>query len=254
MRRLAHASLADVDYRGWGIVAASRFLGRDAVLSTMEKYSREGAWGVSMQVTPHHTVHSISSTLSLALACHGPCIGAGGGPADDASAALAALTLLRRPGLPGLWLLFTGWEPELPGVGEKMAAHGNQCIALAAAVLPTAPRSGASAIHIHGQHAASAASIEDSTRLAMRQVARCTTLFAGSEALPGHDVAARLPLGGDFHMTLALRSAEAAPAGEGKGPTGERTGTTGAIPAPHFAATPGTAVHQPASDSTTTLR
>ncbi len=140
--------LAQVNYGAWGIVASSRFLGRGAVLGVMKRYSKDGPWGVSMQVTPHQTVHSISSTLSLALACHGPCIGAGGGPFDESSAVLAAISLLQRPGVPGVWLIFTGWEPEFTTDSAGRPTGSPECVAAALAILPAPPAKHHSALRM----------------------------------------------------------------------------------------------------------
>lgn len=137
-RAMPWPELAGMDYQSWAIVAASRFIGRVAVVGTIDKFNNEGPWGVSMQVTPHHTVHAISSTLSLALGCHGTCIGAGGGPADEASALLAAVSLLRRPGVGGLWLLFTGWVPEMLIDRTGRPTAETHCVAAALALRPSA--------------------------------------------------------------------------------------------------------------------
>lgn len=146
-RAMACPGLQGLNFAQWGIVAGSRFIGRGAVVGTIERYNKEGPWGVSMQVTPHHTVHAISSTLSLALGCHGPCIGAGGGPDDDASALLAALSLLRRPDIGGVWLLFAGWEPEMLIDRAGRPTVDTHCVAAALAVLPPAAEPVASSAH-----------------------------------------------------------------------------------------------------------
>lgn len=197
---MASAELAGARYEHWGIVAASRFIGRGAVVGTIDKFNNEGPWGVSMQLTPHHMTHGISSTLSLALSCHGICIGAGGGPGDEASALLAALGLLRRPGSGGLWLLFTGWEPEMLIDRTGRPTVETHCVAAALAVLPSqastaAARSHGSLLRIQRRSEATASA----EPLALtRHIG--DLLRSGGDAL-----SLRADLGGGLEVELELR-------------------------------------------------
>ncbi len=220
-RAMLGCELADIDYDTWGIVASSRFIGRGAVVSTIEKYANEGPWGVSMQVTPHQTVHAISSTLSLALRCHGPCIGAGGGPHDESSAVLAAISLLQRPSVRGVWLLFTGWEPEMTidRAGRPTAAP--ECVAAALAMLPAPPAKHHSALRILGQTGSHWRPHPPAV-----EPVRLTTLFSAAASNPASAVSLRVDLGGGLRMELELQPAVPA--------TKHPIQTAAKLPAPHF--------------------
>ncbi|MGE3805175.1 MAG: hypothetical protein AB7K24_10925 [Gemmataceae bacterium] len=107
------ASLTEAgDFAGWGIVAAPRRPGRSIMQPAIPRYHSEGAWSVSPHIVPHCSLHSLSGLLSMALEVHGPNLGAGGVPGSEGEAVVAALTLLAGDQLPGIWILFTGWEPE----------------------------------------------------------------------------------------------------------------------------------------------
>ncbi len=66
-------------YQGWGVVAASRFLGRANLARALESFLAEGVWGTSPHLIPHYALHSASGTISLGLGLHGPNLGVGGG-------------------------------------------------------------------------------------------------------------------------------------------------------------------------------
>jgi hypothetical protein len=101
------------DYRDWGVIAAPRYQGRVVLADAVERFGREGAWCVSPHLIPHRSLHSQSGTVSLALGSHGPNFGVGGGPGGFAEALIVGAALLADRNLPGVWLLATGWEPEL---------------------------------------------------------------------------------------------------------------------------------------------
>jgi len=94
--------LADTRFTDWGILAAPRFLGRTNMAVALHRFHLEGAWGISPHLIPHHSLHSISGTVSQALKVHGPNFGVGGGPhaADEgfltAAALLACAWVFRR--------------------------------------------------------------------------------------------------------------------------------------------------------------
>jgi hypothetical protein len=96
----------------WGVVAASRFMGRTLLANTLIKFRAEGAWGISPHLIPHRSLHALSGTVSLALKLHGPNFGTGGGVGGATDALLAAAALLADGRLPGVWLVLTGWDPE----------------------------------------------------------------------------------------------------------------------------------------------
>ena len=100
-------------YEGWGVVAASRFLGRANLAAGVQSFLAEGVWGTSPHLIPHFALHSASGTISLGLGLHGPNLGVGGGLHAAAEGFLAALTWLSSGNVPGVWLVLSGWSPEL---------------------------------------------------------------------------------------------------------------------------------------------
>ena len=100
-------------YEGWGVVAASRFLGRANLARALQSFLAEGVWGTSPHLIPHFALHSASGTISLGLGLHGPNLGVGGGLHAAAEGFLAALTWLSSGNVPGVWLVLSGWSPEL---------------------------------------------------------------------------------------------------------------------------------------------
>ena len=95
------------------MVAASRYLGRASLAAALRSFAAEGVWGTSPHLIPHFALHSPSGTISLALGLHGPNLGVGGGLHAAAEGFLAALTWLTAGVVPGVWLVLSGWSPEL---------------------------------------------------------------------------------------------------------------------------------------------
>ncbi|HQU42972.1 MAG TPA: hypothetical protein PK867_09175, partial [Pirellulales bacterium] len=129
-------------FADWAVVSATQYLGRTAFAAVIAKYKNDGPWGVSVQVIPHTSPHALASTLSLALASHGPCIGAGTAPGEERHALLTAATLLERPEVAGVWVVFSGWSH---GSANRCAddSHGGPCC-LAAVLAVGRNRSAAS--------------------------------------------------------------------------------------------------------------
>ncbi len=94
-------------------MAASRYLGRANLAVALRSFMAEGVWGTSPHLIPHFALHSASGTISLALGSHGPNLGVGGGLHAAAEGFLTALTWLSTGVVPGVWLVLTGWSPEL---------------------------------------------------------------------------------------------------------------------------------------------
>jgi len=117
-------------FTDWGVLAAPRFLGRSTMVSALQRFGEEGAWGVSPHLIPHRSLHSLSGTISQALQIHGPNYGVGGGPDCASEAFLAAAAWLGREPMPGVWLVLTGWQPE-PMPGQLAAASTCHAAALA---------------------------------------------------------------------------------------------------------------------------
>ena len=120
----------------WGILAASRFLGRSGLVQAIAGFQADGVWSVSPHLIPHLTLHSPAGTLSLALGIHGPNLGIGGGPNAGFEGFLTALTWLNAGVVPGLWMVLSRWSPEfLPDHrGEPRASC--ECQAMAMVVVP----------------------------------------------------------------------------------------------------------------------
>src|SRR5262249_35517567 len=134
------------EFQGWGVVAASRYLGRASLAAALRGFKAEGVWGISPHLIPHFALHSPSGTISLALGLHGPNVGAGGGLHAAAEGFLAALTCLAAGVVPGVWVVLGGWSPELvpdrKGGGPTMTTASEapsadlECRALALALRP----------------------------------------------------------------------------------------------------------------------
>ncbi len=120
----------------WGIVASSRYLGRCSFAQALTKFAVDGPWNVSVQVVPNRSLHSPASMVGLALGCHGPCVGVGGGLDGETDAWLTAITLLQQQSLPGIWLLFCGWEPDEQIDTQGSALNAANCTTLALALQP----------------------------------------------------------------------------------------------------------------------
>ncbi|MFN4257696.1 MAG: hypothetical protein ACK4RK_00230 [Gemmataceae bacterium] len=99
-------------FEHWGVVAAPCSMGRLVAAETLSKYRQGGAWKVAPLLVAHHSLHSISGTISQALGIHGPNFGVGGGPRAVAEGLVTAWTLLSEGRLPGLWLVLTQSDPE----------------------------------------------------------------------------------------------------------------------------------------------
>jgi hypothetical protein len=136
----------NLDFSRWAIVSATRYLGRAAFATVIDKYKIDGPWGVSVQVIPHTSPHALASSLSLAIASHGPCLGAGASPGEETEAILTAATLLARPEVAGAWLVISGWSDTTPGPSRSGA--DTRCLA---AVLALVPPSSVDAIPPVGQ-------------------------------------------------------------------------------------------------------
>ena len=129
-------------FADWGVVAASRFLGRATLSQTLRDFATEGVWGTSPHLIPHFALHSLSGSISLALRLQGPNLGVGGGLHATAEGFLTALTWLAGGIVPGVWLVLTGWSPELvPAAPGGANQEGSECLALALALMAADTRS-----------------------------------------------------------------------------------------------------------------
>ena len=86
---------------------------------------------------PHHSLHAVSGTISLALQICGPNFGVGGGPQAVCEGFLAAATLISDNNVPGLWVVLTGHEPEcVPSEDFEDKRLPTTCLAAALALQP----------------------------------------------------------------------------------------------------------------------
>jgi hypothetical protein len=123
-------------FEGWGVVAASRYVGRANLSLALRSFLAEGVWSTSPHLIPHFALHSPAGTISLALGLHGPNLGVGGGLYAAAEGFLAALTWISSGRVPGVWLVFSGWNPELIPDRCGSDPSGGECQALALALEP----------------------------------------------------------------------------------------------------------------------
>src|SRR5439155_169645 len=90
--------------------------------------------GISPHFIPHRSQHAVSGTVSQALKIHGPNFGTGGGPGGAVEALLAGAVLLEGDRLPGVWVVLTGWEPELVPDASGKPRGSSVCKGLAIAL------------------------------------------------------------------------------------------------------------------------
>jgi hypothetical protein len=122
-------------FEAWGVVAASRYLGRANLAIALRSFMAEGVWGTSPHLIPHFALHSASGSISLALGSHGPNLGVGGGLHAGSEGFLTALTWLSTGIVPGVWLVLSGWSPELVPDPAGNTLHAGECLALALALV-----------------------------------------------------------------------------------------------------------------------
>src|SRR5262249_42903991 len=114
----------------------------------LQNFLAEGVWGTSPHLIPHFALHSASGTISLALGLHGPNLGVGGGLHAAAEGFLTALTWLSSGAVPGVWLVLTGWSPELVPDRAGGLPMAVECHALAIAMKAIGPSAGRGAIRV----------------------------------------------------------------------------------------------------------
>ena len=108
----------------------------------------EGVWGTSPHLIPHFALHSASGSISLALGSHGPNLGVGGGRRAVAEGFLAALTWLSTGTVPGVWLVLSGWSPELVPDPAGNSPQAGECLGLALALVGLGNGPGGPAVRI----------------------------------------------------------------------------------------------------------
>jgi hypothetical protein len=133
-------------FEAWGVVAASRYLGRANLAVALRSFMAEGVWGTSPHLIPHFALHSASGSISLALGSHGPNLGVGGGLHAVAEGFLTALTWLSTGVVPGVWLVLSGWSPELVPDPTGNPPSAGECMALAVALVGSSNGAGGPAL------------------------------------------------------------------------------------------------------------
>lgn len=140
---LQERTLAD-----WGVVAGPRFLGRDAVAGSMERFRRRGALGVSPVHIPYLSLHAVSGMVSLALRIHGPNVGVGGARTSMTDALLTGLTLQQEHRLPGVFVVISAWDPE-PTARNAPETERAICRAVSLVLMPGEQDSHGLKLRIH---------------------------------------------------------------------------------------------------------
>ena len=100
------------DFSSWAVLGAPRYLGRCRVAQQVRDFEQGGPSKISPHGIPHCSLHAVSGTLSMALGCHGPNFGIGGGADHLHQALLTVVTLLNRQVVPGVLLAVSAWETE----------------------------------------------------------------------------------------------------------------------------------------------
>ncbi len=123
-------------FADWGVIAAPNLCGRITNALAMDRFRKEGPWGISPHLIPHQSLHAMSGTISQALKIYGPNFGVNGGPNAGPDAFLIAAAMIADGSLPGLWLVMTGYESEwIPAEHGRLSPAPN-CIACALALTP----------------------------------------------------------------------------------------------------------------------
>ena len=141
LRTIREFALDPADYANWGVLAAPHFLGQPLMVSVLLRFEAESAWGVSPHVVPHHSLHSLSGTISQVLKLHGPNLGVGGGKGGTGEALLAAAAWIGAREVPGVWIVLTAFDPPVCPGPEGDVPLGTACVGLALALKPIRPDS-----------------------------------------------------------------------------------------------------------------
>jgi 3-oxoacyl-(acyl-carrier-protein) synthase len=139
LQAIQQTGMPVANFSSWGIVAAPCFIGRSTLVVALQRYAQEGAWGISPHFIPHCSQHSASGTISQVLKIHGPNFGVGGGSGGILEALLAGATLVKGNGLPGVWVVITGWDPEWIPDQDGRPTTNSVCQALALALTTAQP-------------------------------------------------------------------------------------------------------------------
>ncbi len=189
--------LHDTDFAQWGIVTANRFIGRRALLNSIERFKQDGPWGASLHVVPMHSPHSPSGALSLSLGSNGPNLSSGSGLGANAEAILIAASLMTQHDLPGLWLVLTEWENDCDESDSNDPSRFAICCATALALRPADAATQFGWLMVHGL---SADSLAQDTSDFQSDDAALTDLLTTITALGDNRFGVEAPLGGGLWL------------------------------------------------------
>ncbi|MFO0808317.1 MAG: hypothetical protein U0746_06815 [Gemmataceae bacterium] len=133
IRAVQSSGRPNSDFVDWGVVGAPRYFGRLAAAAVIKRHDARGAPGVSPLVAPQMSLHSVAGGVSLALGCHGPVTGLGGGVDSLSDGLIGGLSLLDST-TPGVWIVLTAYDPEPMSECDPAAI----CHAVALALTPDA--------------------------------------------------------------------------------------------------------------------
>lgn len=207
---ISSASLDVKHFQNWSIVAAPRFIGRIAGVSTLERFGRGGGPAISPHVIPQHSLHSISGALSILLSSRQPNFGIGGTADSLAEGLLAALTFPDN-GRAGTLLVATSWEPEPQLDDQGNCTNAPVCHAVALALQSVAQAGSCGEIKLHvGDSSADARRANHSSTSAADLAIGLVSLIPGG---PMAQFAWHLPWGATLRFEarqLAVKLAAAA--------------------------------------------
>jgi hypothetical protein len=136
-RAIASMKSPATAYGAWGLVAAANLFGRAGTFHALLDFHKDGPWGITPHMIPHHSLHAVSGTISQALQIHGPNFGIGGGAKAVAEAFLVAATMLSENDQPGLWMVLSGHDPEcIPSAKYQEGQAPIPCLSAALALQP----------------------------------------------------------------------------------------------------------------------
>ena len=124
-------------YEGWGVIAASRFLGRANLARALQSFLAEGVWGTSPHLIPHFALIPLRERSAWASACMGRISAWEAGSTPRRGFLTPYVVGIGHRA--GVWLVLSAWSPELipdRGGGPPIAS---ECQALAVGLSGPAP-------------------------------------------------------------------------------------------------------------------
>ena len=135
LRGAADAGWSGRSFDEWAVVAAPRFLGRITATASIDRFTRQGPSCVSPLVIPTMSLHAVAGTLSLAIKSHGFNYSVGGGPNHLSEALMAGMAARDDGGVPGVWVVASGFSPEPVPDLEGGSQTPTTCYAVALALV-----------------------------------------------------------------------------------------------------------------------